>query len=376
MTRQLKQPSHQAQAIALVDAIARGKNLTVGAKATTRQVLQRIRELTQPNPILMHGKRVESMFAFVVAALGRCVAIREEDVGAVYGPPGIQPPDYRVVFKDNTELLIEVKNCHETTRPLRLKTEYLDGLLAYGRLFNRPVKLAIYWSKWKAWTLIALDHLKASARHSTINFPAALMANEMVSLGDYTLGTTPPLALRLHSDPSEPRTVMPNQRRISFRIGNVELFCGGRLVRDKQERAIAWHLMMFGRWPKREQLEIRDNELLWLDYIAEPESVPGGDANDSVPFRMAGEASSLISRQCDFRTLSMSGEIQRLRPLSEPSKFGIAIPADYRGRDVTFGALFCTPEQPLNETARFAIPLLAVMNCCPAVAALSQRSRK
>lgn len=42
----------------------------------------------------------------------------------------------------------------------------------------------------------------------------------------------------------------------------------------------------------------------------------------------------MIARHFDFRTVSMSGEIRRLRPLADPSQFGIDIPVDYKGRDV------------------------------------------
>ncbi len=345
MTQHVKRQSPQAQAITLLDAVARSEGLKVGKQTTTQLVLTRIRELTQLNPILMHGKRVEAMFAFVAAALGKCSAIREEDVGAVFAAEDVQPPDYRVVLLDGAELLIEVKNCHEATKPLRLKTDYVKRLANYGKLFDRPVKLAIYWSRWNAWSLVPLEILKLSSAKASIRFPDAMMANEMATLGDHMIGTTPPLTLRLYSDPSESRKAARNQRHIRFRIRGVEVFCGGQRVEDKREQSIALHFMMFGRWAPRQKLEIQKNELVWLEWILEPEQPPADQEQPEQEFRIVGDASSMISRHFDFSTVSLSGEIERLQPLADPSKFGIDIPYDYKGKDVRLWRFVLQPPQ-------------------------------
>lgn len=181
MTQHIKRQSAQARAIALFDAIATAEGLAVGTKTTTRRVLKRIRELSQPNPILMHGKRVEAMFAVVAAALGKCALIREEDVGDLYAVTPVQPPDYRIVLLDGAELLIEVKNCHETRKPLRLKSDYVERLFNYGKLLGRPLKLAIYWSRWNAWTLVPLKALTVKASKAVITFPDSMKVNEMAT---------------------------------------------------------------------------------------------------------------------------------------------------------------------------------------------------
>ena len=99
MTHHIKRQSQQGRAIALFDAIATAEGLSIGTKTTTRRVLKRIGELTEPNPMLIHGKRVEAMFAVVAAALGKCALIHEEDVA-----------------------------------------DYVERLRSYGDLVNRPVK--------------------------------------------------------------------------------------------------------------------------------------------------------------------------------------------------------------------------------------------
>ena len=150
--------------------------------------------------------------------------IREEDVGDIYATTAVQPPDYRIVLLDGTELLIEVKNCHHLKKPLRLKSDYVARLENYGRVLNRPVKLAIYWSRWCVWTMVPLEALRVAGAGSTLSFPDAMMTNEMAVLGDHMIGTTPPLAVRFLADPTKPRKATPRQERVAFTIGGVENF--------------------------------------------------------------------------------------------------------------------------------------------------------
>lgn len=337
MTQHIKRQSAQARAIALFDAIATAEGLSVGTKTTTRRVLKRIGELTRPNPILMHGKRVEAMFAAVAAALGKCALIREEDVGDLYSVTPVQPPDYRIVLLDGAELLIEVKNCHETRKPLRLKADYVERLSGYGKLLGRQVKLAIYWSRWNAWTLVPLKALTTSAGKAVITFPDAMKSNEMATLGDHMIATTPPLAIRVSADPSKSRKAL-TEGQFELTIGKVELFCGGRRVDDKLEKSIVNHFMLFGRWPQTTTVEVQNGDLQWFEFVAEPEELTPGQG-----FSIVGEASAMISRHFDFRTVSMSGEIQRLQPLVAPNKFGIDIPHDYKGRDVPIWRFILQP---------------------------------
>jgi hypothetical protein len=65
-----------------------------------------------------------------------------------------------------------------------------------------------------------------------------------------------------------------------------------------------------------------------------------------------GEASSMIARHFDFRTVSMSGEIRRLRPLADPNRFGISIPDNYKGRDVPLWRFVLQPAGSRNRRRR------------------------
>ena len=346
MTQFIKRHSLQAQAITLLDAIVTAEGLSVGTTTTMQRVLKRIGQLAVPNPILLYGKRVEAMFAFIAASLGKCLMIREEDVGDIYATTAVQPPDYRIVLLDGTELLIEVKNCHHLKKPLRLKSDYVARLENYGRVLNRPVKLAIYWSRWCVWTMVPLEALRVAGAGSTLSFPDAMMTNEMAVLGDHMIGTTPPLAVRFLADPTKPRKATPRQERVAFTIGGVEFFCAGRRVEDKLEKAIVNHFMLFGKWPQTTNTEIQGGELLWIEFIAEPPEI------DTVQrFRIVGEASSMIARHFDFRTVSMSWQIKRLHPLDDPSKFGISIPHDYEGRDVPLWRFVVHPGNGKESTS-------------------------
>ncbi len=336
----VKRRSAQAQAVALMEDLALGEGLS-GHGLTTKEVAKRVHALIKPNDILIHGKRVEAMFAFVAMSLGRCSLIREEDAGDVYAVEEVQPPDYRIALRDGGEILVEVKNFHQRSKPFSLKTEYVARLAAYGVLAQRPVKLAIYWSRWRIWTMVPLGALVTHGSKASIWLPAALMANEMSMLGDHMLATRPPLVIRLCSDPAKPRTIGTGGR---FTIGKVELYCGGKLVTEPFEQQLVVHFMLFGRWTLTFPVEVKDNQLMWMDCVAEPE----GEWEEQ-GFAMLGDASSMTSAQFDSRTVSMKGTIERLRPLADPSKFGIEIPSDYSGTDVPLWRFTLRPNPNTNQ---------------------------
>lgn len=325
----VKRPSLQSQAVALIEALTSGEKVT-GLKLTSKQLTKHARRLAKPNDILFHGKRVEAMFAFVAASLRKCSMIREEDTSEVYSVEDVQSPDYRIVLRDGGEFLVEVKNCHELTKPLTFKPDYVERLKAYGRLAGRPVKLAIYWSRWKLWTMVPIDALGTQGKRMGITLLEAMPINEMATLGDYMVATRPPLTIRLCTDPAKPRRAGPSGRDFSFTVGKMEMYCGGTLVTTELEKKIIFHFMLFGGWPQTTPAEIRDGELLWIDFVAEPEE----DNWEQQGFSIVGHASSMIATQFDFRTVSMTGKIERLKPLANPSKFGIEIPDDYQGRSV------------------------------------------
>ena len=81
---------------------------------------------------MIYGRRTEAMFSYVAASLGNCNIIKKEDSGDVLSSnPEIIVPDYKLVLKDGTQLLVEVKN-YRQSKPFAefsVKTSYIDKLL-------------------------------------------------------------------------------------------------------------------------------------------------------------------------------------------------------------------------------------------------------
>ncbi len=97
-------------------------------------------------PTNLHGRRVEAMFGYMVASLGRCSVIKQEDCGEVFlESTDAQIPDYRIVTQKGEQFLVEVKNCHKAC--FSSKLAYVARLKSYASMLNTDVKLAIYWSR-------------------------------------------------------------------------------------------------------------------------------------------------------------------------------------------------------------------------------------
>jgi len=278
---------------------------------------------SKANPILIHGRRTESMFGYVAASLGKCVVIKQEDKGDVYAvDTGMQPPDYRIILDNGYEFLAEVKNHHprDPTAPYRFRKTYLTSLLKYAEVFNRDLKIAIYWSQWNIWTLIAAQEIDANKTKPSISLPLAAKLNEMSLLGDQSIATTPPLVWRLRPDPQKP--VAFSDSHLDFTIGAVELYCGDTLIQDTSERNLALYLMFFGRWPASDpQPRIRNDILEAVDIVATPDT-----RTPNQPFEFVGDLSGMISRYYNFLTTSEGG-VERLQPAHEPGTLGVVMPS-------------------------------------------------
>lgn len=162
------------------------------------------------NEICIHGLRTEQMFTYVAAGLGRSKIILKEDVGTLYSKEeALLRPDFRVYTHDNKQLLIEVKNHHpkNSFAPFRLKKTYLDSLLRYANIVKMPLFIAIYWSQYQVWTLTQHDRFDDVDNKVQITFSNALKRNEMILLGDDSIGTKPPLAIRIFPDKSKQQRV-------------------------------------------------------------------------------------------------------------------------------------------------------------------------
>ena len=93
-------------------------------------------------------------------------------------------PDYRLVNDDGQQFLVEVKNCHKKKLDSRVvfKAQYLSELQAYSALVRAELRLAIYWSIFKMWTLISPQDLRLDGSDWTTTFGDAMMQNWMAAL--------------------------------------------------------------------------------------------------------------------------------------------------------------------------------------------------
>lgn len=335
------------EVISLFDAIGQRRGLKLNEKESEKTFLDSVsKSLTQSKdvPIILHGRRVEAMFGYVAGSLGRSTLIKREDSGDIYAvDTNLRCPDYHLLLDDGTELFVEVKNCHKTNPSYNcsIKGSYLDALSNYAQLFKRGLKVAIYWSKWNAWTLLSPDRLRKQENLYMVTFSEAMKMNEMATLGDILVGTRPPLLLRVVTDPDKPRTIA-SDGNVLFTIAGVELYCNPALIESKLEQIIALYLMLYGDWPANgPRAVIENNDLLAIEFIAAPlEPTPGQG------FEFIGRLSGMIWRQYNYLT-APTGQIDKLSPSEEPGALGILIPKEYKGNQLPLWRFIQQPNYDL-----------------------------
>lgn len=144
--------------------------------------------------ILVHGKRVESMFSYVASALGHCVAVKEEDAGELYSMnTDLAVPDFRVLTLEGKQFFVEVKNCHKvgTQYRYRMTRDYLTKLRNYANMFGCELKIAIYWSKYNLWSMVTADAFEFDGVRYSISMGQCMKRNEMTIIGDCMVGIVP-----------------------------------------------------------------------------------------------------------------------------------------------------------------------------------------
>ena len=113
--KRIKRNPEKFEVIDLFTALGREHGYKLSVKEDVEDFIDRIGsslKASQENPNLLHGKRVESLFAHVAGALGNCRLIKQEDSGEAFTTENnIQAPDYKVVLNDGSQYFIEVKNC-------------------------------------------------------------------------------------------------------------------------------------------------------------------------------------------------------------------------------------------------------------------------
>jgi len=275
----------------------------------------------------LHGQRVQNMFENVVVVLGHIRLIKTEDSGGGwYDADGLAVPDFRVILRDGEQFLVEVKNhhAHPMKKPYAMTRTYFSRLDRYGKWVGTPVRLAVYWSMINLWTVVPLETLQQRGDKYVLPLIDAAKANTMASFGDFMIGTTPPLTLRLIADTTKPRSLEGDLA--SFTVAEAKMFCAGGEIVRKNERNIALALLMYGNWnEKQPSLEVDEQGLpLFVTY----ESAPDEDSGQG--FEMIGELSGMYSRRFALSTLEQ-GRVARIAAEVRPGVWGSLIPSDYKG---------------------------------------------
>lgn len=279
---------------------------------------------------LTHGLRIESMFEAMIVSLGRYSLLKHEDNGKVYPAPRYSVPDFRVVLRDGTQWLVEVKNAY-IKNPFRqercfMKQDYRQKLEKYASATGGDLKLAVYWAKWSIWTLVSIDKFVDTHGDVRLTMDAGMMENELSLLGDRMISTRPPLRLHLESDPATDSSVPAGGGMVEFTISGVRFYCGEDEIVDDVEKNISWLFMRYGQWKSTEpQPVLQGGRLKGIEIRWDPEE---GARQD---FASVGFLSQLFSRYYSERTMK-DQEIVQLHAPAQPGWFAQFEAYDYENR--------------------------------------------
>ena len=262
-------------------------------------------------------------------SLDRVRFIKDEDSGRFFFKgQEIKQPDFRIVTEEGATLLVEVKNrAPKPSADFVISRKELEGLYRYCELSPGPeLRIAIYWAAWNLWTLMDPKWLVKEGRQARVSLPEAMKRNEMVILGDMTLATEMPLALRLVADTSKPRRIT-DDGSCAFTVGRVEMLVSGRVIERYDEQHIAYTAMMFGGWNDVRTLIDKDNtELNSITFEVRPE-----EPVHEQGFQFHSQLSSWFSSYFGIATLNSVGDVQSLDTRYKPGGFGSLVEEPYEG---------------------------------------------
>lgn len=318
----------------LFDAIGRDKKYVLGDEKDEAAFVDIISNALSVNktPTMLYGRRVEAMFAYMTASLGKCALVKKEDCGDIFvGDDSLKIPDYRIVLNSviGENMLVEVKNYHQKKafNEYSMNLDYLDGLSHYADLVKTVLRIAIYWSKWCIWTLVSPDDFERNGTNVIISLSTAMKRNQMSALGDVVIGTTPPLTIRIYPDKQEPHNIIEN-KRVEFIISKVEMLCKNTPITVESEQRIAFALMLFGNCVENKVIITpphSENEIEYIEFSYSPQAY-----DDERDFCMIDTLSTIISRQYGQLT-APDGKVRCLSPDIAPGMLGFVIPEDYKG---------------------------------------------
>ena len=300
-----------------------------GPRGAAAAFVENVRGVAQQASTL-HGWRVQNLFRGVVVSLDAVQFIKEEDNGRYYFTgPDIKVPDFRIIADEGTDLLVEAKNV-SPSKPFRdftIRKKELDALHRYCDLVGKSkLMIAIYWSAWNLWTLVDPIWLSSAGTNMTLSLRDAILKNEMSLVGDRSLGTEMPLAMRFHGDGNISR-IDTLSELLQFTVSRVEFLVAGRTVVRPDERRIAYTLLMFGGWSDLSQVVEKDGEnIVSLTFEVRPE-----ESDPNQPFHMHGPLSSLFSSYFALATLDSQNNVRSIDAEYDVGGFGSLVEEPYEG---------------------------------------------
>lgn len=313
MTRPLKHsnpPEKAFDLLALAAAFAQRYGLDLNDPALVERFLADAADRLKAalaDPTLLHGVRTERMFEATVLSLGRFRLFKTEDVGRVHAATTFRAADYRVVLDDGKQWLVEVKNvrCENPQKQrMTMSAAYLASLQAYADAVGAPLRLALYWSRWNLWTIIAPDRFRRPDGGLRVTMMEAVKANEFGRLGDVSIWTKPPLRLVLDAATDKPRELSA-EGLAEFIIGSARVYSGDTELTDPRDRRLAEILFFYGEWPTEGPLAVMgDDGIAGVEFVAAPEE-PSDQGFDGI-----GWASRIFTRYFATRTVDGDQVIQ------------------------------------------------------------------
>lgn len=325
----VKRNPEKFEPLNLFDSIGCTEKYTIGKSNDIEDFVDKVRQsLMTSSATVLYGKRIESMFGYVAAALGKCVLIKKEDEGEIYAvEDNIKCPDYRVILDDisRTEVLVEVKK-HHGKSDFRLRKKYLSSLEKYSNIVKCKLYIAVFWSNFKIWTLLCTsDFEKKDEEWVHISVCESVRKNRMRLLGDYMIATIPPITIRIYPDTQVP-LVLDQSRYATMKIGNIEILCNNHLIQKPEERQLAYCLAQYGVWRESNEIVMDSavkGKVKYIDFSYAPSEKSNEDS-----FEVIGDISSIITMQYTEQTVE-NGKIKRISPYLAPDKFGVSLSENY-----------------------------------------------
>lgn len=286
-----------------------------------------------------HGWRTQNQFEAVVASLGAVRLLKTEDAGSTYvvGPP-VKVPDFRIVTANGLHLLVEIKNFYRKRHDAKFvaRRADLEALRSYADAVGVPsLMLGIYWAALRWWTLVPVERLlEQPGRNPTLSFPEAAVANQMVLVGDHTIGTEWPLAVTLLDDRPVIDRIDPTRvdtmETHNFEVSRVEHTVAGRVVASALEKAIIERLMLYGGWEETTSIEHKaSGGIASISFSFCP--IDADERMASEDFALHRPMSSIYAAMFDDATLDADGHVTNLRVAIDPGELARLMPSGYLG---------------------------------------------